>query len=364
MNHLLVDPSLAIEDASYVVHFKTAAGGFAPILGGVVAIAAGPRVTMTAGAAVLVMGYAALAASPTGGVPYIPITVTAIGGGLFAPAALIALAHELGYPRENGRVAAFAATFLFLNVASFVGTLVAPALSDGGDATAAFVLASLTMLLAASMGGVVIYIHRRVGEAPRRAVFPRPVAVGVVILLLLYLPFLAGANLFAELQFDVLTAGRPSMSAATESGASLGGAVLLTLGATVVAFVKAPPMTLRVAGAAMIVCALGLGLGAAAEPTSAEALMPSSIMLAFGEMLLTILLASRVTADTSPRFATLVYAGWTSAAGAAGFVTHLPIGRDGLQASIGILAALTLVCGGLLGVLAPRIRARWFTPAA
>ncbi len=353
---------LGTTDRTYLNLLSAAGAMIAPLIGGVVAIAIGPRITMTLGALAYAVGYGALALDMDVSL-WSGTVLTVLGLGLFRPAAFVALAHELGYPQEAPRLAAFALAYAATNIAGFGAAGTERLLRATGDVTLVFGLAAGAMVLASVLGTSVVGVHRRLGDKPTRADFGRRAEFGALALVALTVPFYVGLKAHTRM-WDVV--GSTPDDYETLFQASIIGVIaassLLAAGTAIAAVKNPPPMTLPLIGGGMIISSLGFGLAVFADPVDVDALMPSVVVMAVAETLVGAVVLSRITADTHPRYATLFYALLSLLFGA----TNVPIAFiddvETFQLVLGGAALTTLVSGVVTMGLANRMQRHFFTP--
>ena len=109
-------PIKAAIDASALLGVMT---GLAPLLGGLVAIATGPRIPMVAGAVCGALAYAALAVSSQGTLVMV-FALWALGYGLLLPSLYAALGREVADQSEGLRVAPFVLMYGAVNAGAWV----------------------------------------------------------------------------------------------------------------------------------------------------------------------------------------------------------------------------------------------------
>jgi len=360
--YLADEALLGTTDRTYLSLLSAAGAMIAPLIGGVVAIAIGPRITMTLGALAYAVGYGALALDMDVSL-WSGTVLTVLGLGLFRPAAFVALAHELGYPQEAPRLAAFALAYAATNIAGFGAAGTERLLRATGDVTLVFGLAAGAMVLASVLGTSVVGVHRRLGDKPTRADFGRRAEFGALALVALTVPFYVGLKAHTRM-WDVV--GSTPDDYETLFQASIIGVVaassLLAAGTAIAAVKNPPPMTLPLIGGGMIISSLGFGLAVFADPVDVDALMPSVVVMAVAETLVGAVVLSRITADTHPRYATLFYALLSLLFGA----TNVPIAFiddvETFQLVLGGAALTTLVSGVVTMGLANRMQRHFFTP--
>jgi dipeptide/tripeptide permease len=358
---------LASEDAIAIYRTLTLGTAVAPLLGGFVAVAAGPRITMTVGALLYAVGYGALGLGSTG-TASAGVWLVVLGSGLFRPAVFVALAHELGHPREHARVAVFALAYVAVNVAAFGATVASG--RGGGDSFALVSAGSAAaMVVVTLLGGVTVGLHHAVGEKPVRPPFGARPELGALVLFVLTMPFYLGIS--GQAQLVSLTAATVEHGYETlETVMTINPAVvivvasLLAVAAGVGAALDAPPLALWIVAGGMIVHALGLGLSVLAQPSDVPSLLPSVIVTAIAEPLVAAVLLSRVTADTHPRFATLLYAGWLALTGLLGQAVSVVDDFDTCRIVLAALAVAALLSGAVVAALAIPMQRRLFTPRA
>ena len=323
-----------------------------PILGGLLAIGIGPRLTLLAGALCSAFAYVMIPLVPAAAV-LIPLVLLAIGQGLVRPSVFAIAGSELGGRHEPWRNALFALLYLAVNV----GATLAP-VSAGFTATTVgfapvFYLSGGLMLLVAALAAGVAAVQR-FGPPPDEAPRWRSVEIGILVLLIIASPYLSGLDAVSDAHFDAL---RGDAGANSTSTFLAGLNPLIVSGATfilailfgVLALTRVRVPTLPLIGAGMILFALGVApllfrIGAGAW----GAVVASITVTALGEALVGPLLLSRASADTNPRFATLVLALWIVVSSA---LSRLPALLSPRSSSMAYSQLIQCLLGCMIGGL-------------
>jgi len=353
-------------EAVEALHLAVTSVAFAPLLGGVLALAVGPRVTLVVGAVVAALGYGVLAVT-VAGPPIYGLSLVTIGAGLFRPAWLVALAREFAYPHGNRRTAVLLMAFVGIDLATMLATIGALFVQNAGGAGTVFGVGAGVSVLVAALTAGVVFMRKRVGPKADVATFGGRPEVGAGVLLLLLLPCYLATGALDTL----LSAARSDVSFESRRLLTLLGpvtTVAVTLIAAAVFFVaarkRARPLALPVIGGGLVVTALGVGVGSLADLESGLTALPlvGVILMEVGEAVVVCVALARVAADTRPRTATMVLALFLVAPRGLGLLAlaapDLTVTR--IVAVAG--AALTLLAGVGRLVFAGRMQRYFYTP--
>ena len=279
------------------------------LLGGLIAFAIGPAITMTLGATLIAASFAVLASGPDQlGVFTV---LLGVGEGLFRPCLLALAALFVPHPRQSLRVALFVGLYLLANVGGFGGGSVG-GLFHGNFET--------LFILAAAIAGfsVLVCVAVTVIHFASKARAIEPTAMGKPALLALALSVLVAPYALAfpvahQLQFDIAHRAGAAASEITImfwiNGVVIGLVSLAYLAVLVVLHFqkKRVPVSYPI-GAGLLLFALG-GLPLVFGD-SLIAVYAAAVVLALGESLIFAFAVSRVAADSHPRVAALIVAAW------------------------------------------------------
>jgi dipeptide/tripeptide permease len=340
-----------------------------PIAGGLVAMGVGPAMTLAIGAFIASAGYAVLG---TGGVEALPLALALIAGGtgLCRPSGLALAASELRHRPESIR----SALFFLLYAAINMGALVGPAAGGLGGSSAGlrvvFGISAGIALLAAFVGGGLVAALRFTGgsiDAP-----PSPggrAGIGVLLLWLALAPSFIMQAAQHNAQFTLF--GGPSGTFNTALRVinpivvvvvSLGGCAALLVIASIS---KWTVPTLVLIGAALVAWGLASGLLAAA-PRGGDLvplLIGVSVVSAAGEAVVGPLAVARAASISSPRYATLVVAGWLAATSGLSMIGHAAVGLVDARWVAGVAAALSVIAGIALAAFSRPLQRAFFSEA-
>lgn len=352
----------AVEVSEIMRRFTYGTYAFA-ILGGLIAIAIGPRFTFALGAMIACAGFAVLPSdSVTLGVALLPI---AIGTGILKPCIWAAAADAFPDPQESGRNALVVGLYVVINVAAFAGSSSAPKYGEQiGNFDGVFMAAALATALAGALALGLGLIHVLVGRgAPREEVPLRwqPLAGGA-LLLAVSLPYYLAMDLATNHAYTAgsreaaqLFVWNPAIVAATGIPLMLAMAALALMGK------RAP--TLILAGAGIALVALG-AIPLIAAPGAGAALLAGIVVMGIGETFVGPLLGSRLAGGVHRRLSTLLAAFFLLGVAVTNAISS-GIGEasaDALQVFAGAAAVLALVTGMLLAALHFARRFLWPDP--
>lgn len=353
---------VASESIRSVMTGQVVANTLLVLLGGLVAVAAGPVVPLAAGVAISVVGYALIAASDGSPMVWVGMGVLALGQGLCKPAFFAVAASELGHPREQLRTLSFVLLYAVLNASALTSSTAAGVVTTRMGASAVFATAAgaaaLGALLAAGLG-IAWFLTRE-----RKAPDPSPLSTGRVLwgalgLVALAAPYVALLTLVSSLSFDA--SSRSSLSWLT-----LVNPLLVILGSCLVMGVLAVLHLRRLELPALLVVAVGLCLAAvAAVPlmlarTSLWAAFTAEGTLGLAEVLVGPFAMARLVGDVPRRFQTLVMSGWFVVSGGVP-VAVSSLSRAFPQAEIFGLAAVAVAVFviGVALMLTAKALSRW-----
>lgn len=317
MTRPAAEGGLGLESREAMVDYGvfTALVLFSPILGGLLAIGIGPRLTLVVGAALSALGYVILGVAPAQAM-VVPFVMLAIGQGLVRPSLFAIVGGELGRRYESWRNALCAVLYVAINVGAMLAPVASTLMSRSGFAPVFFTSAGLMALAAVVATGLAVV--QRFGPPPDEAPPWRGAEIGILMLLLMAMPYLSGLEAVSTAQYSVLersAGGSLDLSLMTLNPTIVTLASLMfALVLVVFALSKVRAPTIPVLGVGLIVFAVGVAPLLFADGMR-SAVVASIAVTALGEALVGPLLISRASADTNPRFATLVVAGWLVFAG-------------------------------------------------
>ncbi|MCC6898582.1 MAG: hypothetical protein IT377_06385 [Polyangiaceae bacterium] len=338
------------------------------VLGGVVAIAAGPVLPLISGVAISVVGYALIAASDGTAMVWIGMAVLGLGQGLSKPAFFAVAAAELAHPREQLRALAFVLLYAVLNASALTSSTAAGVVTARMGATAVFVTAAgaaaVGAVLAAGLGVAWFFTRRGAVTAPSPLRTGR-VLWGALGLIALAAPYVAQLTLVSSLSFDAAASGSLSWLTMINPVAVILGSCLV-MGVLVVLHLR------QVELPALLVVAAGLCLaGLSAVPlmlarTSVWAAVASEGTLGLAEVLVGPFAMARVIGDVPRRFQALVMSAWFVVSGGVPVLVSF-FSRRFPRAEIFLLAAAALgvfVLGAVL-LFTAKALSRWlYEPAS
>jgi dipeptide/tripeptide permease len=343
-------------------------GVVSPILGGLVAMALGPAVTLAIGAFIASAGYAVLG---VGSVELLPVAIglIAAGTGMCRPSGIALAASELRDRPEGVRSALFFLLYVAINAGAVVGPFAA---GIGGGAMGfrvVFGISAGIALVAAFVGGGLAAALRYAGGSGDSSSSSPPspggrAAFGVILLWVALAPSILMQAAEVRAQYTIF--GGPS---------GMGNTLLHTINPIVVMVVslgacaallvvslaaKWTIPTLSFIGVALVVWGMASGLLAAA-PRGGGALpllIAVAVVSAAGEAVVGPLSLGRAAASSIPRFSTLFVAGWLAATGAVSMLAHAVIGHVDAQIVSGASAVFSVLAGaGLIALAKPLERA-------
>ncbi|MDB4995459.1 MAG: hypothetical protein JWM74_2891, partial [Myxococcaceae bacterium] len=330
---------------------------FTPLLGGLLALGVGPRITAVAGAGLALVGYGLLV---VGAPSVLCLVAIAVGAGIFRACPWAIAAEELSHeaspsgadqndaPRSARRFAAVAATACLLyasvNVAAASSSFVTGWLRNASGSRAVFAFVSFVMLLSLAITSLVAFLgrstagksmtapadpYRARGAAPLRAARPTTglAFAGLAMLLVVELPYSVASSL--SFYPAEMAQGGAGLSRATMDILTLVNPLVVIV-ATVLAFAlllvatlqrwSTPPLLLY--GAGVLVFAIGLVPLALAESSIALVLLGTAIT-AVGEALVAPIAISYAALAAKGRPATLVIAAWILLSNAGAQITRV-----------------------------------------
>jgi dipeptide/tripeptide permease len=355
---------------------------FAPLLGGVLALAKGPQIPFSIGAFIACVGCAVLANGDAATVP-LALALFAAGSGLFKPSLYAIASTELGIKNENAR----SALFFALTGAASLGAFLAPI--GLGFVRTTFSMRGLVHVAAAGFlfisilcGGLVAALFAMrdaTRDATRDAMRDKPPPAapegparqgrahrGVLVLLLLLAPYFIGHALASNEAFTALMGAGSGSNMMFLYGADsialmlVAAAGFVTLLALSLSSSKAAP-TLLILGAGLFLFALGAEVILSLRGGGASLLMVIAGLglLGAGGALIDPLALSRISAGASPRSSTLLIAAWmviTNGLSTLGSIASSDPAGPGLS----LAAGAAFVSGVLLFVLSKRITQAFF----
>jgi dipeptide/tripeptide permease len=343
---------------------------FSPLFGGLLAIATGPRIPLVIGTLIASVGCVILANGDAAVVP-LALALYALGAGLFKPNIYAIAGAEFGAKEENARNALF---FALAGTAG-LGAVLAPigsALTQTplGTRGTFHINAAGFLLTAILCGGLVAALvamrNKSPPAAPEGPVKQARGHRGAFVLLLLLAPYLVGHPLASSEAVTALV-GLDSGPTTLLYGSEVIAGMLVTVAgfATLLALSlsssKAVP-TLLVIGAGLSLFVLGAAVlislrGAGA---SLPVIITALGLLGAGGALIDSLSLSRISADGSPRFSTLLIAVWMMVTN--GLSTLLSAAqRAPTGPGLPLAAGAAFVSSVLLFVLAKRINRAFFS---
>lgn len=351
---------------------------FAPLLGGLLALAKGPQLPFSIGAFVACAGCAVLANGDAATVP-LALALFAAGSGLFKPSLYAIASTELGARDENARNA----LFLALTGAASLGAFVAPI--GLGFVRTTFSMRGLVHVAAAGFlfisilcGGLVAALIAMRDAVRDKRDKPPPAAPegparqgrahrGVLVLLLLLAPYFIGHALASNEAFTALMGAGSGSNMMFLYGADSIALMLVTVAGLVTLLAlslsssKAAP-TLLIIGAGLFLFALGAEVILSLRGGGVSLLMVIAGLglLGAGGALIDPLALSRISAGASPRSSTLLIAAWmviTNGLSTLGSIASTDPAGPGLS----LAAGAAFVSSVLLFVLCKRITRSFFS---
>lgn len=327
MSGLAIEPSAARADYAQFTGLMM----LTPIIGGLLAIGIGPRITLLGGALCAAFGYMTIPLVPAAALP-IPLVLLAIGLGMVRPSVFAIVGSELGGRHEPWRNALSALLYLAVNLGAALAPLGAGRIAAKlGFASVFYLSGGLTLLVAVLAAGTAAV--QRFGPPPDEAPRARGAELGILALLIVAGSYLSGLGVVSDVQFGALDApgasGPPGLLVSLNPIVVSVATVVLAIVLVVLAVNKVRAPTLPIIGAGMIVFALGVAPLLFSGGGSRGGVVASIMLTALGEALVGPLLLSRVSADTHPRFATLVVALWMVASSVLSWIPGLATMRTG-----------------------------------
>ena len=360
-----------------VTHWVTLGG---TLLGGLLAVAAGPLPVIIAGLLMAGLGIAAMGAA-TDQLIYAPLILASLGVGLFRPALYGAALIGMGYPREHLRGTLCVLLWASMNVAALLAMPLTELARNAFGYTTTFAMQGMLALLAAVIAaglGAVHLVYRNKGPAEpdtTRGFDGRILAVlgGVLVLCaipwgsynfayeLFYTGLFVQQDIWGYDQMDWIFNLNPVIVLLT---ALLLGALLLGLH-----FTRVQLSSLVFIGLGLMGVGLALGL-LSVEPVrqSMPGLLLALGLLSVAEVLAGPLLISRLGGDVHWRLATLVVALWLLVTGFIGQLLGLLRGygpNEDFTMIVGfMLAAIALLFGLIIAIAAIPLQRKLLVPVA
>jgi dipeptide/tripeptide permease len=357
--------AMTMEEVATSYAIRTTLTALAPLLGGLVAIATGPRITMVAGALLVTISYVVQAAASQTTI-LVAMVVWAVGHGLLLPSLYAVVAREFSGQREAFKIVPFVLIYIAVNVGAMIAPVLAGSIRDLGASFSAICVGAaviMTIVLAA------LTTVGLLGAKQQPPSSKGKVELGLLIVLVAVSPALVIHSLGFDLIFraasTVVSAGLPEVLFMINPAVVL----LVTLGLAVAMLVlgalKKRPYTLVVIGAGIVVTAFSaLPMLLADLATSLPAQLASVAVLAMGEALVLALTMARMATGTHARFATLVLAVWFCVSRGI-FSLGSAVSDAGFGKPLLIAAAIGCVLtGAALLALGPALRRRLFAPEA
>lgn len=333
-----------------------------PLLGGLLAIGIGPRLTLVIGAVLSALGYVLIGVAPAQSIT-VPFVILAVGQGLVRPSLFAIVGGELGRRHESWRNALCAVLYVAINLGAALAPIASTLMSRSGFTPVFFTSAGLMVL--AVVVSVGLAVVQRFGPPPDEPPPWRGAEIGIMFILFLAMPYLSGLGVVSTAQYNVLDR---SAGGALDVALMTLNPTIVTLASLVFALVlvvfalsKVRAPTLLMLGAGHIVFAIGVAPLLVAGDTRI-AVVASIAVTALGEALVGPLLISRASADTNPRFAALVVAGWLVFSGLFTRAPDLLSERNSVFVVVFLSVTLLgcLVIGALLVALHKRIERQIF----
>lgn len=278
--------------------------GLAVLLGGVVALVIGPRLTALAGALLMAGGYVALALTDASSV-HLLRWLLIVGSGLYQPAVYACAGQAMRGQAETRWALFFLVLALSTNLGAFFGSTMGGLFV--GNYSGAFILSAVAATLAAGTLAGFSLIRRT--EEQARTETNHKLRIGIAILWVAILPSLL---LMAHADHIVVTRVEPSALASTlGAGTAVGFIVILVLIAGFL-FVanQARRVVLPLIGGGLLLCAVGIAPlligGTAANTASVVLLAPCGVLI--GQIGL-----ARISVGTKERMSTAIVAVWLAA---------------------------------------------------
>lgn len=385
------------------------------LVGGLIVFAAGPRIPLVAGFALMAAGAMILGHGGQAAL-WPALLVVAAGQGLVKPASYSVIAHEIGRGMDNLRVAACFALYAAIDIGSFASSL---AISRGMPAGAGryqtvFSMASLAFVAcAAAATGLAVLLAKQGNRpekapAPRReqdafdAVYaaspalpeaatsdkdrlneallrgarslamepettgePRNGALGAGLLLLVLLPSLIAGTAFDIAELEAADKLHGAATRLDDVGLGielfvsfLGGIAMLVVALTA----RKPAPVFYGAAAGLVLSFLGCVLFFLAASAASTGLLTLAIVcVKSGEVTLVSVALGRFLGGPSRKTIPLWATGWHLVVLGIAPVARLLTGATA-QVVLGVMAPICLVAGILLAVFAARL-AQLFVPA-
>lgn len=336
---------LAIADYGKLRAWMVIAATVGILVGGVVAIGLGPRVTMAAGLGICTLGMALLAVGPAQ-TALASVIVVSAGQGIYRPTTYAAAADALPWPRPHLRNTLCVVIYMTVNLGAALSSFLAYRFLDFVGPAMTFVALAAGLVFATLLAVGLAVAHRML--RPRetvpsaeiqttRRLDPVFLGLGLGLVVLTALPWLS-YSLNWELQYEAANAVAPRLME-TSYFFSINPALVVVFGAVLVVgllvahFTRTRIPTLLPAGLGLVALGLGMvGVLGSFHVGGAAVLVVAMVVLAGGEVLAAPLLASRIAGDQHTRVVTLVTALGMSSIYAGGIAIDW-IGSSSPQAS-------------------------------
>jgi POT family proton-dependent oligopeptide transporter len=395
MIHLVTNEGMDTGEARRLYTTVTMLALFTPLLGGLLALGVGPRITAVAGAGLALVGYGLLVVgAPTA----LCLVVVALGAGIFRPCPWAIAAEELSHetspsgaaqgdaPMSARRFAAVAAMACVLygsvNGAAAASSYVMGFLRNTSGPRAVFAFAAFVMVLCLAISGVVFFFgrttdaktasaaldpYRAPGAAPLRVARPATglAFAGLALLLVIELPYsMASALSFYPVEMGQSGAG---LSSATIELISLVNPLVVVV-ATVFAFAlllvatlqrwSTPPLLLYGVG----VLVFAVGLVPLALGSSVALLLLGITITAVGEALVAPIAMAYAALAAKGRPAALVVSVWILLSNAGSQISRVMSAERGFRPLLIVLAVILVVAGGATLAVARMVHRTLFDP--
>lgn len=337
-------------------------GGVTPLLGGLVAVAIGPRIPMVLGALCGAIAYVVLAmASPS--TLALSLVLWAVGYGLLVPCLYAVVAREFAGAGEGYRLAPFLLMYAAVNVGAVIATPAVSGLQSLRVEPTAVCGAAAALMVVVTVGlaGVAL-----LGTRQTEPTSGGRVELGLVIVLALLMPGIA----VSALGFGVII----EMAAGSASAALLFAinpvvvivtATAVAIGAILYGALRKSPPTLAMLGVGTLILTFGtvpLLLGGSAPSMAIQ--VSAVVIMAIGEPLVLALGAARMAIGTHRRFAALVLAVWFAATRGIYSLSDVISGQGWSSPALALAAVACVVAGVVLLALGSFLQRTFFAAHA
>ncbi|MBK8252999.1 MAG: hypothetical protein IPK82_10055 [Polyangiaceae bacterium] len=329
----------------------------APLLGGLISIATGPRVIVMIGALVTAIGYFLIAGSTAGSLST-ALLVIALGQGLLKPGLFAVAGQEMGLRLDNARAALCFLLYGAINLGASLANLGSGSVAKAAGLKAAFGASGTLMIvvLVAAIG--LSAVLQWVDKKPEPAATSLRAEMGIGLTLALILPASFGLGAMGDVMFDAIKASPDGFSSRATSWLFNVNPVVIGLTAVAAAAVMLAvamgdrvklPQHYVLAGGLVVYALGGIILAVGGNPLSIPVAALGTAVAALGEGLLFPLGIARAISVSSHRYTGITIAVWLVVTGAVTWLSSVAL-NESPRLAIGISVVGCLGAGVTLAV--------------